>query len=90
MIKYRVLALDVWGNEDDGWEVNQWFYTDNFIHLNENWDIEELLKELKGECLLREFVTVEYLEVEERGERIFIESKVTGEPLYWLEEAGRE
>ena len=86
MLKYRIIVLDVWGNEEEGWEVNQWFYTNTYIDIRKDWDNEDLLKELKGACLLRECVTVEMIAIEDGVGRVFIESASTGEPLYWLEE----
>ena len=33
--KYRVMGLDVWGNKDDGWEVNNAFKTSTVIELDD-------------------------------------------------------
>jgi hypothetical protein len=34
--KYRLVVYDVWGNASDGFEVNQAFYTNVYIHVSEN------------------------------------------------------
>jgi hypothetical protein len=43
---YSVLSLDVWGNAEDGWEVNQVFTTSFEIEVSEDADTREIVAAL--------------------------------------------
>lgn len=88
-MKYKVKSLDVWGNKEDGYEINQEFYAgdieipDTEPFSNDDQAILDILIE-KG--FLKEHVTLELVEVEDFANGvIWINEVETGEPLYILE-----
>lgn len=42
--KFKILSIDVWGNEKNGWERNNWFH-EGYIYL-ENEDEEDIIDHL--------------------------------------------
>ena len=64
MTKYKIVNyFDVWGNEDDGWEVNDLCYSGE-IELSEDFKNDEILEELKDVGFLRDDVTMDMLEID--------------------------
>ena len=49
--RYELVTYDVWGNEKDGWEVNQSFSTGIFINLVMGDDTELLQQMVDGDIL---------------------------------------
>ena len=43
-MKYRLFTYDVWGNSDDGYEVNEVYKTDTYIHLTEDFEDKDIIK----------------------------------------------
>ena len=81
---YRFIALDVWGNVRDGWEVNQQFYTDRYIHLATGSGMTG--KQILTQCRLQGIIeTIVPFEVYTNDEyRIEVEYK-NGRPAFMLE-----
>lgn len=46
-IKHKILSLDVWGNEKDGFEINDQHGTDIIVEIPENATDKEAVKILK-------------------------------------------
>ena len=46
-MKFEIIQYDVWGNPQDGFEVNNSFSTGIFIDINENDTDKTILKKLK-------------------------------------------
>jgi len=81
---WEVKSLDVWGNEEDGYEVNQEFKAGK-IEIPAMLDDADLVKLLKKEGFLKETVRANQIEVESSGLGfIEIKEKKTGEPVYFL------
>lgn len=47
MTTYRINELDVWGNDIDGYEINDVFKTDYFIELENPYDDNEVIEKTK-------------------------------------------
>lgn len=47
MKKYRIVELDVWGNDTDGYEINDVFKTDYIIELENPYDDNEVIEKTK-------------------------------------------
>jgi len=81
---WEVKSLDVWGNQEDGYEVNN-EHNAGKIEIPAMLDNAGLVKLLKKEGFLKETVTVKQVEIESPGEGfIEIREKKTGEPIYFL------
>ncbi len=81
---WEVKSLDVWGNSEDGYEVNQEFNAGK-IEIPAMLDDAGLVKLLKKEGFLKETVRANQVEVEDNGAGfIEIREKKTGEPVYFL------
>ena len=42
--KLQIVELDVWGNANDGYDVNQWFYTGRYITYS---SLRKLFRDLR-------------------------------------------
>jgi hypothetical protein len=83
-VTWQVKSLDVWGNEEDGFEVNQEFSAGE-IQIPAMTDDADLLKLMKKEGFIKDNVRSNQIEFEDTGSG-FIEIKdaKSGEPLYFL------
>ena len=87
MRKYQIATLDVWGNEKDGFEVNNVYKTSDSILLKEDFSNKDVMKALKKEGFLKKYCQERWLNFEcSDYSFICIESARTGEPLYYLYE----
>jgi hypothetical protein len=87
MDKYKVINyFDVWGNEEDGWEVNN-LCSEGYITVKDYTNVEEIVQALKDmeRPFLNELATVEALEVHNDYEMIEFFEKRNGMPLFRLE-----
>jgi len=66
-MKFEILSLDVWGNEEDGFEINQVFATGNFIDIDDNDTNLEILIKLVDADILYE-ASIKELEVDWQDE----------------------
>lgn len=85
-IKYEVRTLDVWGNDQDGYEVNDSFSV-GYIYLEEGFSNKDVLNELENENFLCSFNgSLEgYLEkCSFNGDDTYIEIDLDGKPLFNL------
>lgn len=83
MIKYRIIDyFDVWGNEEDGWEVNNLCVQKMYLIISDN---------ATNDFILHKLVSIGYLksadvaELELSGENIEIIAKSNRCPLGRLE-----
>jgi len=81
MVTYKVCTLDVWGNEDDGYEINNFFTYIEALDGSELDDFEAFCKEhLKGDPL--------QYEIDSCSTESFFEIRVkkTGYPVLHLDQ----
>ena len=52
-MEFRVYALDVWGNEIDGYEVNDCIATDNIITLSDDWTPKDIAEQIMEDKTIR-------------------------------------
>lgn len=50
-MKFEIVSYDVWGNEKDGYDINQSFSTGLCIEIADPYNVPALIKELKKEYL---------------------------------------
>ncbi|MCI0557141.1 MAG: hypothetical protein MN733_01500 [Nitrososphaera sp.] len=82
-LTFEVIDYDVWGNEDDGYYVNDVFSTGSTITLNEcEFESDVLL----AKALAREVTWRDASELELDGDEytIFVDELSTGKPLFEL------
>lgn len=46
--KHEILAIDVWGNQKDGWEINDMKTTGTFVDLHDEMTDEEIIVAVRG------------------------------------------
>lgn len=88
MSKWRVVSFDVWGNQKDGYEVNDLF-KEGTIELDDSWNEDRIFIELKRNGLINKRIRRKSLTIRTDVEDfIWIESarhKDCGYPIYQLE-----
>lgn len=84
MKRYHVRTLDVWGNEEDGWQVNDVF-PNGYIDVEEGVTDEEIWTVLCADNAAQgPFSEAEF---DWSGElTLYINEKATGKPVFELEE----
>lgn len=83
-MKYRLVLLDVRGNEEDGFEVNDVTKTETYIDIKEDATDDEIKSALKD----AEIMEPNGIEVKDSWfPDIFIDDEKTGKPLIKLEAA---
>ena len=70
-MKYEYISYDVWGNDEDGYEVNQAFHTGEYVDIDPYLSDNDLLNQLTEKGFITE--SVDYDEV-----------RIDGEPEYSL------
>lgn len=89
-VKYHISMLDVWGNKDDGYEVNNVLATGHSVWLEEypldSMTDLSILRRVAAEC---GFSRTRNLEVSNQSENeiIYIDAKDDGMPIYQLHRA---
>ena len=73
---WRWISYDVWGNQEDGWEVNAAYTTSVVYRLSEDASDEAILKTIWQDDADK--VELEWLS---ENDTIFFTAKKTGEPL---------
>ena len=78
--KYEVILYDVWGNSNDGYDINEKFHTGKFVELGDKATDEEIVDMLHDDFDLPD------VRLDDSNEGvIYIEDARTGEPLMELE-----
>lgn len=83
MTTYKVLSIDAWGNEQDGYDWNAW-YNAGTIELNSLDDDKAILQAMIDQG----FLTPESLELGEIDDdqyNLVIQEKATGRPIFAIE-----
>ncbi len=80
--RYELIEYDVWGNRRDGYEVNQAFHTKQYFDIDTDWDDKRLIKELKGQGIIRK--NVRSASVEIGGDDLAITFDYRGRPEFEL------
>jgi hypothetical protein len=81
---YRVLSLDVWGNEEDGWDLNQSFSTNRLYEIDFE-DDEQILAQLKASGELADWISLDDIDIDGDQNTLFIENSHNSRPLLHLE-----
>jgi len=82
-MKARVWSLDVWGNEEDGWTVNDRSEIGT-INLPENYKDKHVFRALMNKGFLLSWVTINDLEFEWHDYGYYVNDD-TGYPLFDIE-----
>lgn len=84
-MRYKIQFLDVWGNEEDGWEVNAAYTSAYEMELGENEQDDSIIDKLFEMELLSEFGK-SVAKIWDYSDEFFIvvENGETGEPLFNL------
>ena len=80
---YEILSLDAWGNDIEGFEVNQSYSTGIIVRIADTDKESDILAKVKN-AYFAENVSVDSLEVTENSFEISIASKKSGQPLLQL------
>jgi len=81
MSKFKVLSIDAWGNQDGGYEWNNWFNVGS-IDVDLDAKPETILQSMANEG----FITNPTLgDVDDDGYNMVIVDKVTREPIFAIE-----
>lgn len=83
MAKFSIIRPDVWGNEDDGWEVNDEYHVGTFEALETDSD-EMIVRDLAAAGYLEEGSTLEDVAVVGDWELMFLMDADTTKPLLRL------
>jgi hypothetical protein len=81
MKTYKVLSIDAWGNEEDGYEWNQWFNAGT-IDLVSIDDDDLVLNEMHHQGFI---TAVEGCDIEDDQYNLVVVDKATREPLFAVE-----
>jgi hypothetical protein len=83
---FEVLNLDVWGNENEGYEVNQAFNTGKFIEMTlDQYESDEfiIMSLIDMDFLTHE--AIDKVNVDGDGQTLYINDDRTSKPLYQLQ-----
>ncbi len=84
MARFQVLSLDVWGNENDGFDVNQSFYTNHYIDIPDINNDADIIVELIDNGLLKSHATTDNIEIDGDDFMLYVSESKTGCPLFHL------
>lgn len=79
----QIYDLDVWGNEEEGFEVND-VYKGDIFEVPDNYTDNDLFNILKDQGFLKNYVRFEDIEFVENEGFTELFDAVTGEPLWQL------
>lgn len=83
---WRVISYDVWGNAEDGWEVNQAFRTSFRAHFDDDADDETILAALVECGYIAAGFTTDDVEFEDSGgDSIYITAADDARPICELQ-----
>lgn len=80
--QYELIEYDVWGNEEDGWNVNQAFHAHQYYFVDTRWDDKILIQELKKQGLIKKGVKSNLIGIE--GDDYAIYFDYNGKPEFEL------
>lgn len=86
---WEVVTLDVWGNEEDGYEVNDSFKTNEFYLISPDATDDEILNVLKNDGWFinrgHSATTLNDLQIDSSDYSLYIERVSDGKPLLMLQ-----
>lgn len=83
MNTYKVLSIDAWGNDEDGWDWNQWFHAGE-IDIDINADDSTVLRAMHEGGWLRTADPALVRVVDDQYNLVIVAAG-TGEPLFAIE-----
>lgn len=83
MYKYEIVDLEIWGNEDDGYEVNDAFHTLEYIEIEDIDDDKEILNAVSH--YLKDPIKNCYIDNMSSEETIYINAYKNDMPLIELQ-----
>ena len=84
MKTYKIYSLDVWGNNKEGYEVNDLCYSGLTIELPENFTDKQLIKAMKDVGFINTKCQFKSFNIEGEFETLYINystSKIHGRPI---------
>lgn len=85
-INYRLITYDVWGNNDDGFWVNQSFKTETVLDFQKGATDEQIIGILKEKGILTDKANKDNIQVDgERDYTLFFMDSEKGMPLFELQ-----
>jgi len=81
MTAFTVMSLDVWGNQRDGYEVNDQ-YDAGTIEVQEPWDQEDIFRVLKAEGYFKRRIQRRSVEIEVQDDDVVLVNDRQGRPVY--------
>lgn len=88
MHTYDVHGLDVWGNEREGFEVNDVYPSQGKVKIPEGASDDEIVRALKAEGFIDRNIRMASVEIEgEVGDFLYIGEAKTNKPVYELRTA---
>ena len=82
-MKYEYISYDVWGNDEDGYEVNQAFHTGEYVDIDPMADNEGIVKNLQEQGFIRGAIEYDELRIDGEAEySLYFEYK--GRPEFEL------
>lgn len=85
--EYEIITYDVWGNSEDGWDVNQAFHTRKFVSIPDGHeaDADLIINILKSEDVVDEEMNSKNTNVDISHEHtIYFERSDDSKPLFEL------
>lgn len=82
--KWEIINLDVWGNGDDGWEVNQAFHTRKMIELPEEFTDKDVRDALVADGYLKKTCQTRHLEIDGDDMVIYVNQAKDDRPILQL------
>lgn len=80
--KYQLREYDVWGNEKEGFNVNDVYSTDEIYEIDLDWNDKLLIQELKKQGLIKKGIRSKSIETSGDGDTIYFDYK--GKPEFEL------
>ena len=83
--RYQLINYDVWGNERDGFEINQAFTTRHYVDIPKGAGSDEIVSILKDEGLIEATARKDSIEINgEEGYDLSFTDRPTGRPEFGL------
>lgn len=84
-MRYQLIEYDVWGNEEDGFVVNQAFYTKQYVDIPKGASDAEIVRILKDEGIIKKGIRTASVKIEgEEGYTLYFTHGPTGQPGFEL------
>jgi len=80
--QFELIDYDVWGNQKDGYNVNQAFHTHQYYNIDTELDDKLLVKQLKSQKLIKKGIHFKSIEID--GDDMVIYFSYKGKPEFEL------